>query len=494
MTKLIALRDRLKRIGWPVARASGAIAISLLVSVLLARLGVAHAINDAMGQLGFDAERALFLEFLITALVGGLVAGFLLQWRLAAWLGGLLYYLIGYLIPFLIQARHPLPTADGTPQVLNTGAYNINAITLMGLGIISSGAGAVLGQACGDVFFKPFIILGRYVYARVRSRGAADAPKVPGWRKALSASLLMLVLTTSLIFAGGNVGTIVSYGANANIYQPVQAAPLRGSLRTMSYQSAALGGRKRQFIIYLPETYAQPSSSRYPVIYLLHGTPGTMANWFAGAHVDTTANNLFSAGKAREAILVSPDGNGPIYKNSEWANSFDGRQPMEDAIALDLVSYIDAHYRTIASASGRTIAGLSDGGYGATNIALHHPNVFGTVLTLGGFYRAEKSPVFGAGPLDDPTYRYNSPAVYITTPEGLAAARLIHFVIGVGSSDRRFYETGLAFYKELQLLEVRVNLITVNGGHSWVTWGQQFAQALPLLEPPLAADSQPPQH
>lgn len=493
------LKRIIKRIGWPMARTVGAVAISLLACIMVAHVGVAHAINDFMGQLGFDAERAQFLEFLLMGLVGGLAAGFALRWRLAAWLGGLLYYLFGYLIPYLIQALHPVPTADGAPQSLNSGAFVLNAATLLGLGIISSGAGAVLGQAVGDVFARPFVILGRYTYSRARSRSREavhppDDLAVPVWRKALPALLLTLVLAMSLVLASGNIGAILTYGANANIYQPVHAAPLRlqGFLRTDSYQSPAIGGIKRQFIIYLPGSYDHATTLRYPVIYLLHGTPGMMTNWFAGAHADATANNLFSSGKAREAIFVSPDGNGPIYKTSEWANSLDGRQRMEDAIAFDLVSYVDTHYRTIANTSGRTIAGLSDGGFGATNIALHHPDVFGTVLTLGGFYRAVRSPVFGAGPETDSIYRYNSPAVYITTPEGLAAARLIHFIIGVGIHDHRFYQTGMAFFKELRLLNVRVDMITANGGHSWATWGQQFAEALPLLEPPLMTDTRPP--
>src|SRR6185312_464854 len=110
--------------------------------------------------------------------------------------------------------------------------------------------------------------------------------------------------------------------------------------------------------------------------------PGRITNWFAGAHVDTTANVLISTGKMREAILVAPDGNGKVYPVSEWANSFDNRQRMEDSLVNDLVPYIDKHYRTLADPAHRAIAGISDGGFGAVNIALHHPDVFGTALSL----------------------------------------------------------------------------------------------------------------
>jgi len=240
--------------------------------------------------------------------------------------------------------------------------------------------------------------------------------------------------------------------------------------------------------------HASSPTQRFPVIYLLHGSPGTMNNWFGGAHADTTTNDLITTEKIGEVILVAPDGNGPVYKFSEWANSRDGRQRMEDAIAHDLVAFIDGHYRTIASPAGRTLAGLSDGGFGAANIALHHPDVFGSVLTLGGFYRADKSLVFGTGPLDDTTHHYNSPAVYITTAEGLAAAHLIHFIVGVATHDRGYYTAGMAFYEELKRLDTHVDLISVSGDHSWRTWGMQFAEALPLLEPLRITVSRPPGH
>jgi enterochelin esterase-like enzyme len=242
----------------------------------------------------------------------------------------------------------------------------------------------------------------------------------------------------------------------------------------------------RQFVIYLPPTYSHALSERYPVIYLLHGEPGRMTDWFKGAHADTTANDLFSLGRARETIFVAPDGVGPTYSFSEWANSADGRQRMEDSIAHDLVSYVDVHYRTIASPAGRTIAGLSDGGYGATNTALHHPDVFGTVLSLDGLYQAARSEVFGKGSEDDAVRRYNSPAVFVTTPKGLASARALRFIIAVASEDHGYFQTGVSFDRELQELGLHADLMTVSGTHSWWTWGLQFAEALPLLEPPSA--------
>ena len=40
------------------------------------------------------------------------------------------------------------------------------------------------------------------------------------------------------------------------------------------------------------------------------------------------------AGKMRETILIGADGNGPVYRFSEWANNFDGRQLNSPSLLL----------------------------------------------------------------------------------------------------------------------------------------------------------------
>lgn len=483
--------DLITRYGWHVIRMGVAILLSLLICLMLAQVGLAQAIGDEMSSLGFDSERVLFLQYMLMTLVGSLVSGAVLRWRLTAWLGALLYYVVGFLAPYILQALNPVTTADGRPQLLIPGAFIQNIAALIGIGVIAAGAGAVLGQTCGDIIVSPLALLTRYVWARARRQEATHPSDMPNLRRAAPAFALMALLVAAMLFASSNIGDILNYGTSATIYQPIQETVAHGIVSTIAYRSPALGGRMRQFLIYLPPSYADTSFQRFPVIYLLHGTPGEMVDWFKGAHVDVTANDLIADGRISAVILVSPDGNGPMYKASEWANSFNGHQRMEDSIAQDLVAYVDAHYRTIASPAGRTLAGLSDGGFGATNIALHHPGVFGSVLTLGGFYWADKSPVFGLGPIDDLAHRYNSPAAYVTSGQGQTSARMIHFIVGVATHDRGYFTAGMSFYKELKQLDVHADLISVSGDHSWKTWGTQFARALPLLEPPQKSTSQP---
>ena len=79
-------------------------------------------------------------------------------------------------------------------------------------------------------------------------------------------------------------------------------------------------------------------------------------------------------------IVVLPDSktvhNGSMYSSSVTTGDF------ENYVARDIVSYIDAHYRTIAARESRGLVGHSMGGYGATRIAMKHPDVFGSVYIM----------------------------------------------------------------------------------------------------------------
>jgi len=181
---------------------------------------------------------------------------------------------------------------------------------------------------------------------------------------------------------------------------------------------------------------------------------------------------------------VAPDGTGTYFPTSQWANSYNRLQRMEDAVAIDLVRWVDSHFRTLADPADRLIAGNSEGGYGAVNIALHHPELFGAAISLGGYFTAVGN-VFGLGPAADAYRAYNSPAQYVLTPAGKAAARRIRFVIGVGASDHTYYAAGLTFVNTLAGVGMGARLELDPGGHSWPIWSAQLGDALAGLVPAL---------
>lgn len=140
----------------------------------------------------------------------------------------------------------------------------------------------------------------------------------------------------------------------------------------ITIESEALG-RDARVGVYLPAGYEENQERHYPTLYFLHGLFGSERKWESRG-MPEILDQMIESGDAEEMIVVCPDG-----KNSMYVNWVSGKGRWKDFIVEDLVQAIDARYRTIPGRTGRGISGDSMGGYGAFNLAFHHPDVFGSV-------------------------------------------------------------------------------------------------------------------
>ena len=135
----------------------------------------------------------------------------------------------------------------------------------------------------------------------------------------------------------------------------------------------------RDVIVLLPPSYQKDKHRRYPVVYALHGYSIGAEQWTHEIHVPQTIEGAFAQG-SKEMIVVLPDSktvhNGSMYSSSVTTGDF------EKFIYHDVVSYIDAHYRTIPNRQARGLVGHSMGGYGASRIGMKHPDVFGVLYIM----------------------------------------------------------------------------------------------------------------
>ncbi len=135
----------------------------------------------------------------------------------------------------------------------------------------------------------------------------------------------------------------------------------------------------REVIVFLPRSYAGDSDRRYPVVYALHGYSIGARQWTQEIHVPQTIEGAFALG-SKEMIVVLPDSKtaygGSMYSSSVTTGDF------ERFVAHDVVSYVDAHYRTIPDRRSRGLVGHSMGGYGATRIGMKYPEVFGSLYIM----------------------------------------------------------------------------------------------------------------
>jgi S-formylglutathione hydrolase FrmB len=146
----------------------------------------------------------------------------------------------------------------------------------------------------------------------------------------------------------------------------------------LTLHSVAMAGDQHVDVM-VPRGYDPSGATRYPVLYLLHGSFGTYTDWVTNG-VETLAGDL-------RAIVVMPD-DGIDGSYSDWygtvAGSTGHAPGWESYHVRELIPFIDAHYPTRATRGGRFIAGLSSGGAGAAKYAAANPGLFGAVGSFSG--------------------------------------------------------------------------------------------------------------
>ncbi len=177
----------------------------------------------------------------------------------------------------------------------------------------------------------------------------------------------------------------------------------------------------RDVIVFLPPSYGQDTKRHYPVLYALHGYFIGAEQWSGEIHVPQTIEGAFAQGAA-EMIVVLPDSKtvylGSFYSSSVTTGDF------ERFISHDLVSYMDAHYRTFPTRESRGLVGHSMGGYGASRIGMKHSDVFGALYIMSPCCL---SPMTGGGPgpaddMKQRTLESEKRASTAKSPADLAAA------------------------------------------------------------------------
>jgi enterochelin esterase-like enzyme len=251
----------------------------------------------------------------------------------------------------------------------------------------------------------------------------------------------------------------------------------RGTAVRFYVTSAALGGRSQPVDVYLPPGYASHPQKRYPAVYLLHGFPGKPGAFLLTVRMGVQEDTLVAEHRIEPVILVMPFGSSGQFTDKEWVNGIQPKQAWATFLSRDVVRAVDARYRTIASPAARALIGLSEGGYGAINIALHNPGEFKTVESWSGYERADPIPsIFG-----DSSHLLADNSPLLELPSVAPALRRDHtyFWFYIGTTDgRKAQQQNAAFAAELTRAGIAYRYFVVSGGHTWAVWRRYARQAL----------------
>jgi S-formylglutathione hydrolase FrmB len=233
-------------------------------------------------------------------------------------------------------------------------------------------------------------------------------------------------------------------------------------------------GVARSVTVLLPAGYTG-SRRRYPVFYLLHGG--------GQDHTAFATRDWFRAQTSRTFIIVTPDVGESWYVNSVS----DPSAKYEDFIVKDLVPYIDANFRTVATREGRAIGGVSMGAWGAMLLGLKHLRLFGAVGALSAPFGISRQD-----PNMDMTSRTQQRFGAPGTPERLErdpaslamtapAESMPLLYLACGSQDI-FVRDNRAFVQRLAERKVPYEYREISPfGHSWEVWDTQLVNFMDIL-------------
>lgn len=259
-----------------------------------------------------------------------------------------------------------------------------------------------------------------------------------------------------------------SFVEGANHAGPVELSAMTrsvGGVVTIKVTGARSRVGSRKVYVYLPPQYFSHVAARFPVVYLLHGSPGRPEDWLRAGRAASAGAAVAAAG--RPVVLVMPPMSHGWLDDSECV---DGRHgSWETWLTGDVVPAIDAAFRTVPTRNERALAGMSAGGFCALNLSIRHSGQFGQALDMSGY----TSPTHSGGMRSLFGGQWRSQVAASTPAEFIASHRLelplsLRFDVGTadGAPRRQFARL------EPDLIAHGVSVVVVDrpGTHTYHVW------------------------
>jgi S-formylglutathione hydrolase FrmB len=223
-------------------------------------------------------------------------------------------------------------------------------------------------------------------------------------------------------------------------------------------------------------------------LYLLHGLGDNEQTLFNSGGW-TLLDDLNNQHKMGNFLIVVPEG-----RRSFYVNSADGSERYSDFFLQEFMPRIESKYRIRAGRSGRAIAGISMGGYGALRFAFAHPEIFSAVSAQSAALITETleklnaatntgspllgvlGPVFGK-PID--VGHWNANSAFLLAKRHAAELRKLLIYFNCGQQDNYGFEKGnAALDRELSEEHIKHEYHAYPGDHSITYFLSHFAEVM----------------
>ncbi|WP_370948961.1 alpha/beta hydrolase [Amycolatopsis sp. cg5] len=257
-----------------------------------------------------------------------------------------------------------------------------------------------------------------------------------------------------------------------------QASLTAGAVSTVRIPAISSAFRARDAKVYLPPGYGD-GSAKPPVLVLLSGVPGDVADWFDEGEVVQALDEYATEHGGRLPVIIAPDDTGV---NDEDLLCMDSPLGNVDAyLSQDVPAWVNAHLRVDGNTRTWAVAGVSYGGTCAFELAVRHPKLYPTFLDFSGEDRpmretreAAIDEVFNG---DEAAYDRQDPLKILETKKLPESAG----VFAAGDDDEPFTSQMPNAVDAAEKAGMQVKSMVVPGGHDWDTWSTAFRDSLPFL-------------
>ena len=233
----------------------------------------------------------------------------------------------------------------------------------------------------------------------------------------------------------------------------------------------------RRCFVYTPPDYEKNIATRYPVLYLQHGSGEDETGWSVQGKGNLILDNLIAEKKAVPMIIVMDNGYASKPSQTPQAAGVPPRRPIfsafEEVLINEIIPMIDGTYRTLPDREHRAMAGLSMGANQTIQITMNNLDKFSFI---GGF----------SGTSNFPSTEAINPVTFMDGKfkDGSALNKQINlFWLGLGTKEPNPFPGSVgAFRAMLDRIGMKyVYYESVGTAHEWLTWRRDLYQFAPLL-------------